>query len=753
MAKSNKSQEKKLPGPKAWYRKNPKVEDFLKDHMEEFIRCYNARTVTSFYTTITIRYFLKFEDSAPRDHSIQEGNAAQSPSNCGSLENPREKVVHIGLVADSAAVGNVDNTQSQAQVAAPPTTTVSQPPANQESSAGLTESGSVEGDGDKGLDALSFQNVVMQLGWIDLTSDEMKEKKKTFSDIRLKIGNYYRKENRSVISPKNILDQVLSTTLSQRKLKPQRLTDVQVFQSKYYRDLVKPQADEDWKTARGEHEQWLKSGDDSEERKAPQSEELKAEIRALAEEGYQKSKQEYEDAKKVVKGERTPEEQIQAIKSWGPAVSRITGSLAEDLNMAASTAFFGPDPVNPGKIKVYWVHHGTTPSGLIWPQFDSVGYASAEASLIKFGKAVYFTKPAQSTATSTSITNSGSTSIPSVNKTTPQTTRIPDPGQSSSIQSPLVSNSHPTGSVDQTLSTPSVSTTTVTDTQSLDKVPDFPDTDPSRILRDNHSIPDNNSTISDNPLASDSPSSSKDSGPKGSILPIPDHSPAADEPAWTHRKEQKFWPEMSRFIKAWGSEFGGREREDWTDDLEALMETFIEYEEAFRFTEENGKLISSKELKLMQEWEKRGRPEWMDMVVSNNEIDTLLGHVRAWWHDLLPERDSDDDNWSPLDSISGKDGMWRFVCALVWILVLLLGEEKMSERSDEQRRQLVEWMILAKEVEELLGKVIEYGIWPPKQVKRRSTRSGKPENSKRQKMTTTLAPKRSGSKVITRKKK
>ncbi|THU82684.1 hypothetical protein K435DRAFT_872043 [Dendrothele bispora CBS 962.96] len=167
------------------------------------------------------------------------------------------------------------------------------------------------------------------------------------------------------------------------------------------------------------------------------------------------------------------------------------------------------------------------------------------------------------------------------------------------------------------------------------------------------------------------------------------------------------------------------------DELEVLMETFIEYEEAFRFTEANGTLRSHKEIKLMKEWEKLGRPEWMDMEVSNKNIDTLLKMVRTWWLDILPERDSDDDNWSPLDSVSGKNGIWRFVCCLVWVIVLLRGEEKISERSDDQRRQIGEWILAVREVESTLGKVIQYGIWPPK--KRKSTAADPPESPKRRK--------------------
>ncbi|THU78916.1 hypothetical protein K435DRAFT_811153, partial [Dendrothele bispora CBS 962.96] len=100
-----------------------------------------------------------------------------------------------------------------------------------------------------------------------------------------------------------ILQDVLTKTAKQRKSKPQRLTAVQVFQSKYYRDKIKSEADKDWEAARADYEQWRSSGDQSETRKPPvrvainyaaakrlleqQDEEFRAEMQRLADQGYE----------------------------------------------------------------------------------------------------------------------------------------------------------------------------------------------------------------------------------------------------------------------------------------------------------------------------------------------------------------------------------------------------------------------------------------------------------------------------------
>ncbi|THU78184.1 hypothetical protein K435DRAFT_876918 [Dendrothele bispora CBS 962.96] len=668
-------------------------------------------------------------------------------------------------------------------------------------------SAAAAGDGDSGLDATSFQQAANQLGWSSLSRQEFLEKKKAFGDMRTKIGNYYRKEHRSLTN-NDILQQVLLKTTKQRQSKPHRLTAVQVFQSKYYRDKIKPEADKDWEAAQADYKQWQASGDQSEECKPPvrvainystakrlleeQDEEFRVEMQNLADQGYEESKRDWEKGKTVVEVERTEEQQAQAIKKWGPAVSKITGALASDLKMGASTAFFGRVD---GKVKVYWVHHGKTPSGLIWPKFDPAGYSAAEAALIRFGRAMFPNDGHSSRIASQ--TSAGASSSQSVNPSIgtamaePGQGRKPGPGRNSvgikntsarsrkkssesnpnqasatnssasgvsgtpsraqdnfpARQNPAASNDslEPTAldhvhssplpnspnSLDATVprSSPSSSDDTTVPNDHT-SVPN----DHTSVPNDHTSVPNNLSPNSASGIAPDIPVHD-DPFPSGinSALSIAPSNPMdVDEPAWSHPKEKKFWPEMRHFIKAWGDEFSGKDQEDWMVDLEALMETFIEYEEAFRFTEDNGTLRSTKELRLMKEWEKRGRPEWVDLVVPINQVDLLIERTRTWWEDILPQRDSDDDNWSPLDSVSGKNGIWRFVCALVWVLVLVLGEEKISERTDEQRQQLSDWVLLAQEVESTLGRVIEYGIWPPK-AKRKLAGTEKPGSPKRRK--------------------
>ncbi|KAK7437560.1 hypothetical protein VKT23_018458 [Stygiomarasmius scandens] len=788
MSGKNRNQDKKPPGRLAWYRKDEEIHKFLADHYPEFEKCFKAKTITSFYTSVTTKYFIRFvkeevesgtvardsdktqSQTSPEGHSASKDLPSSNthnhdaPSSDGDSGQPTGGDTEGAGAGAPHALSNDASTARSAGEDLPMTgendSATGEVEARVQEAGGGQSGGSsalrLDDDGDKGLDSTSFKQAATSLGWVNLPMDKFVEKKQAFAEMRTKIGNYFRKEHRSIANG-NILKKVWSETVKDRK-KPQRLSNVQVFQSKYYQTLVKPTADKDWEAAVASYEEWQTSGDQSEGRKRPvrvainyaaakrvllqQDEEFQAEMQRLADQGYEESRRKWEEAKGVEENPpepvKTPDEQAQAIKKWGPAVSKITSALAADLNMAASTAFFGRVD---GKIKVYWVHHGKTASGLLWPKFDPTGYTATETSLIRFGRAV-FPNEIRSLGSNESSTMASSSSSPpeADHHDEIPTSRKPGPGRNSSgIRSkPGLRKTKPNAS--KSTATNAANTATAT-AAAENEVPsdEAHDLSGSGAVSSEVDLPQTHQSNVTNPLANDSPASATQghSATSGDISAITDGKMEVDEPAWSHRKEKKFWPEMRKFIKTWGDEFAGWEREDWMDDLEGLMETFIEYEEAFRFTEDNGTLRSQKEFWLVKEWEKQGRPEWMDMEVPDEKVNAVLEKVHAWWLDILPERDSRDDNWSPLDSVSGKNGIWRFICCLVWIIVLLRGEENISERSDDQRRQIGEWVLLVREVEGTLGKVIQYGIWPPK--KRKSMVADQPENAKRRRTTRAMA--------------
>ncbi|KAF5349377.1 hypothetical protein D9758_015527 [Tetrapyrgos nigripes] len=702
------------------------------------------------------------------------GSTSESPSHVPSASTSNGSL----LPSDSANPTSSTPGATGDNSSVPGTGDLSQPRGQPQSGSALIPQGQDDtakedgvDDGDEGLNASSLRKAMAQLGWNRLPLEELLLKKQAFKEKRLKISSYYRKTHRSLNTSKDALDIVIKAHRA-KVPKPQRRTDVQVYQAMFYQARVKAEADRDWETAQMEYEAWKDSADTSEERKRPvrvaiiyaaakrllegESEAVKEEMRTIAETEYLEKKRKWEEAKSLPVGEQTAENRAQAIKKWGPAVSKVTGALSKDLNMSASTVFFGDNPVNPGKIRLYWVHHGKTNSGLKWPEFDPVGYTATEASLTRFGKAILTGQAASGENSATSHTSvESSTQHPAQDTPTSSSSPIPSvQTQSSTADQTATRNktkkARSKGSSDKSQLKPKPRPVTGTNSESstpatIPSHSSLPtDSTAGRDIREETSI----DVDVDSPVLWSDKNLSQ-ANPPAAIATASGDNEIKAAGSWQHPKEKKFWPEMRRNIKEWGEEFVSKESEDWLDDLETMVDTFIEYEEAFKFTEENGVLSSTKEIALMKKWEEFGRPAWMDMVINEAQIDKFLESVKSWWFDLLPDRENDDDNWGPLDCVSGKNGMWRFVCCMVWSIVLLVGQQKIEERSDAQRVQIGEWMVLAREVEETLGKVIEFGIWPPssKQAAKRKAEQGeRSENLKRAKKQNGAHSKVSGTK-------
>ncbi|THU90156.1 hypothetical protein K435DRAFT_864559 [Dendrothele bispora CBS 962.96] len=299
---------------------------------------------------------------------------------------------------------------------------------------------------DEGLDSVSLAEAAKHLGWRDLSSEEFDKKKKLFTKLRKNITVFYQSERRTVSNTNDVLDSVLSKT-KKKAPKPQRTDPVLVFQSIHYHDMVKETADREWNTAVQEYQQWKDSGDDSDERKPPQrvninyltskkifkaqTNDFKGDIAKAADSRFEEAMQEWEEKQKdPVKGEKTREERAEALKKWGSAVSKFTAALADDLQVAAFTAFVGEDPNVKGKVRVWWVHHGAIQSGLKWTAFDRPAYLTTEASFLKFGQTMLDQR------------NSGSNNTPfSSTGVSPNQSQVlprerPGPGKNSSRMNP-----------------------------------------------------------------------------------------------------------------------------------------------------------------------------------------------------------------------------------------------------------------------------------------------------------------------------
>ncbi|KAK7434338.1 hypothetical protein VKT23_020245 [Stygiomarasmius scandens] len=611
----------------------------------------------------------------------------------------------------------------------------------------------------KGLDTVSFSDAAKQLGWTGLSLEQLEEKRNIFLSYRTKISEWYRQNRRMITNANNsLLKQVFDPKKPSRK--PQRTGVVQVFMDLHFDTYIKEEALKELKEAEAAYAAWVEGGKEGDEVKKPvavairskvakhileaQSEDFKATVQKVADERYEEEIQQWEEQKSGIQSEKkkTPEDYQRALQSRGPEVAKFTSAVSEDTGMVVVFGLVGPNPMKGGQIDTYWTHAGKTSLGWLWPQADPAGYEATKQSLIKFGKRVYNSEArvARALVNTPVVAPSGfNNGIPA--PPSGQHSQGPGPGRDSSGarkgkskgQKGKPTSAEPSTGTDGTDAGPATPATNTTATAAVAEPSLVPACDPPAAVSSPTTTP---AHVPLNPTSTDPLTGSCNLPPTsdatGAITlkePVIStngegngNSSGRDEmevdqpTVWTHPDRSRFWTEMRSHLEEWGEAVKEWGASPWRETLEGLLEVFIEYEGEFYYTEDHGKLESKKELKLVKKWEKAGRPAFLIIKEPLEMAGLMMSDLRAWWEDVLPDREGDNEDWAPFDCVSGKQGVWKFICGLTWVLFFVRGEE-VEALTDEQSTCLADWMVLTMEVKDTLIKVIEHGVNLPKKRK------------------------------------
>ncbi|THU95677.1 hypothetical protein K435DRAFT_797966 [Dendrothele bispora CBS 962.96] len=128
MTRAKNPEQKKKPGRKPWYHDpdGSRVK-FLRDHVEEWTKCKEAKLTTQFYNAITVKFVLQFDKEPEKTVSIENNNPAPTTtvtaSNAGDTVNNSNPVT----VSDDPAHAPETDTMVSAQESGTHTT---EPPAS-----------------------------------------------------------------------------------------------------------------------------------------------------------------------------------------------------------------------------------------------------------------------------------------------------------------------------------------------------------------------------------------------------------------------------------------------------------------------------------------------------------------------------------------------------------------------------------------------------------------------------------------------
>ncbi|THU84666.1 hypothetical protein K435DRAFT_806519 [Dendrothele bispora CBS 962.96] len=290
----------------------------------------------------------------------------------------------------------------------------------------------------------------------------------------------------------------------------------------------------------------------------------------------------------------------------------------------------------------------------------------------------------------------------------PATAALP---RSSSVPAP--SSVQPASTVTRSSSVPPPSSTSGLPSASTDGTNEPPSQHVSKSPTDHLAISETSPTAHPDPEESTVPGPSVPTSNSGEMK--------REAVCWHHPSKDRFWPELSRYLQSWGNFVSHLPDESWLEEFEELLDIFLQFEQVFKFQEVNGEARSQKEWHMMELWEDAGRPALVILDVDPGLMEGVIEDVTGWWSDFGKfEKDARD--FAPLDSTSGKNGVWKLIWAITSILFTITGDpdEKdfTTEWDEQQLTDLAAWTILVIDVKETLEHVY-------KNAKFRNTRPSK----------------------------
>ncbi|KAJ7198725.1 hypothetical protein GGX14DRAFT_401743 [Mycena pura] len=230
-------------------------------------------------------------------------------------------------------------------------------------------------------------------------TDEDLAKENDFQDevyraLRMKLGNWFRHRFTGKRLHGGALKTILQTmqTMTGRNARPRRKTNVAFYSSKYYTKKMKADFDTIWNGVKDTLpagarivmcKDYVQSCWDKE------SEEVKASVEEELEAEYQAELKKFCERHDVP--QKTAEEYHNALKNFDEVGIPLADALAERLGMHIAILAVGPVGDQGGEVRVRSIFSDTSTGEIskMWPEFDRSGFTAAEASLARYGRALF----------------------------------------------------------------------------------------------------------------------------------------------------------------------------------------------------------------------------------------------------------------------------------------------------------------------------------------------------------------------------
>ncbi|KAK7444576.1 hypothetical protein VKT23_015254 [Stygiomarasmius scandens] len=210
------------------------------------------------------------------------------------------------------------------------------------------------------------------------------------------------------------------------------------------------------------------------------------------------------------------------------------------------------------------------------------------------------------------------------------------------------------------------------------------------------------------------------------------YNPAQAGSIWNHPNCEWWAPWVRDAMRCWKRNFMKYEidlDDVWATYWQELIEVWLDHEDKFGNPDQCGEIISSFEPGWIEEW--RGENLRPALVECDDEFEGLqeaLKDVQKWWGDVCPEEAREEVprskkgkekesviDFTPLDRTAGKDRFYVFIVAVTCLVVR--AHQVAINPTHLLRTWMAEWVLLVREMKDVMVKVQECELLPPKKDK------------------------------------
>ncbi|KAF4562992.1 hypothetical protein EYR40_007293 [Pleurotus pulmonarius] len=225
----------------------------------------------------------------------------------------------------------------------------------------------------------------------DEQETEQERRDKIYDSLRLKIGNWLRHKYKRKQTDQDMVAELLNTMSRLAAVRPRRRNAMNLYWAENYATSIKKLFDAHWKKVKSTVPSELRMSmcaDFVRAKYEDETEEFRKALELRADAEYTQALDEY-NKRDALNG--SPESYAHAWNEAENFLPVFVDAVAKKFGMSVSLLLVGPLAAEGGNITMRSIHSHNVGAmtKLMWPEYDNSGFTSMQASLVRYGEAVF----------------------------------------------------------------------------------------------------------------------------------------------------------------------------------------------------------------------------------------------------------------------------------------------------------------------------------------------------------------------------